>query len=186
MVRCGSCYDRTLGGLYAEVRDTEQFERVGFPLGEQVIHICLAVVGTGQSGRDANNRLVARRLNPNHPSLPSFPCPDATLCTNKDAPASALVQAGASYDSSLSTCNNHLFHDQAVQVLLAGVRAVVAPIKSTKMDTTYTLSPSRSGIIYCLGIGISTNPAPLPSRYPTNPLIESNAVPDPSSLTTAL
>ena len=35
--RC-SCYDRSLGALHPEVWQTQQFERVGFPLGEQVVH----------------------------------------------------------------------------------------------------------------------------------------------------
>ena len=33
-----SCYDRALGGLCSEAWDTQQFERVGFPLGEDVVH----------------------------------------------------------------------------------------------------------------------------------------------------
>ena len=44
-----SCYDRALGGLHPEVWETQQFERVGFPLGEQVVHFSLAAVVTGQT-----------------------------------------------------------------------------------------------------------------------------------------
>jgi hypothetical protein len=40
----GSCYDRALGGLYPEVWQAQQFERIGFPLGEQVVNLRLAVV----------------------------------------------------------------------------------------------------------------------------------------------
>ena len=40
---CGSsCYDRALGGLRPEVWETQQFERVGVPLGEQVVHFGVA------------------------------------------------------------------------------------------------------------------------------------------------
>jgi hypothetical protein len=47
-VVCGSsCHDRALGGLHPEIGETHQFARVGFPLGEQVVHCSLAVVDTG-------------------------------------------------------------------------------------------------------------------------------------------
>ena len=42
---CGSsCYDRSRGGIHPEVRETEQFERVGFPLGEEVVHFRVVFV----------------------------------------------------------------------------------------------------------------------------------------------
>ena len=40
---CGSsCCDRSLGGLRPEVWETQQFERVGVPLGEEVVHFRVA------------------------------------------------------------------------------------------------------------------------------------------------
>jgi len=50
----GLCYDRALGGLHPEVGETDQFERVGFPLGEQVVHFRVVfVVGPTVVARDA-------------------------------------------------------------------------------------------------------------------------------------
>ena len=44
-VVCGSsCYDRALGGLHPEVGETQQYEWVGVPLGEQVVHFRVAFV----------------------------------------------------------------------------------------------------------------------------------------------
>ena len=48
-VRGGSCYDKTLGGLHTEVWKAEQLQRVGVPLGEQVVDFGLAMVVTGQA-----------------------------------------------------------------------------------------------------------------------------------------
>ena len=39
-----SCFDRSLGGLRTEVWETQQFERVGVPLGEQVVHFRVVFV----------------------------------------------------------------------------------------------------------------------------------------------
>ena len=53
-VVCGSsCYDRALGGLHPEVGETQQFERVGFPLGEEVVHFGVVVVIGHAVVRDA-------------------------------------------------------------------------------------------------------------------------------------
>ena len=51
---CGSsCYDRALGGLHPEVWETQQFERVGVPLGEQVVHFRVVFVTGHAVVRDA-------------------------------------------------------------------------------------------------------------------------------------
>ncbi len=43
---CNSCYDRLLGELVPEVGETQQSERVGVPLGEQVVHFrVVSVIG---------------------------------------------------------------------------------------------------------------------------------------------
>ncbi len=41
-VVCGSsCFDRTFGRLDSEVWQTQQFERVGVPLSEEIVHLGL-------------------------------------------------------------------------------------------------------------------------------------------------
>ena len=40
---------RSLGGPDPEVWETQQLQRVGFPLGEQIVHFSLAMVVTGQT-----------------------------------------------------------------------------------------------------------------------------------------
>ena len=65
-------YDRALGGLRPEAWEIEQLQRVGFPLGEQIVHFNLTAVVTSRSGivRDADAALGARKLDPSHPILP--------------------------------------------------------------------------------------------------------------------
>jgi len=52
-----SCYERSLGGLNPEVGETHQFERVGVPLGEQVVHFRMVFVVGHAVVRDADASL---------------------------------------------------------------------------------------------------------------------------------
>ena len=66
---CSSCYDRSLGGLHPEVWQTQQFERVGVPLGEQVVYFRVVFVIGHAVVRDADASRRARRLDASRPPL---------------------------------------------------------------------------------------------------------------------
>ena len=68
---CGrSCFDITLGGLHSEVWETQKFERVGVPLGEQVVHFRVVfVIGRTVVVRYADASRRARTFDASRPPL---------------------------------------------------------------------------------------------------------------------